>query len=1061
MEYSSASNFASSASVNISASPRQLTIGALSNGTSYYFRVLARNAFGSGSYSSSSGAVMPVTSPGIPSNLQATESDGALALSWTATSTGGSAIIDYTVQYSTSSVFATYQSAIVTGGSTSTSLTGLTNGTSYYFKVKARNSLGSGANSSASSEYVPRASRSLSIDASSYSATYVMTATPPTITATASAGSGVKSFLTSTAPVCTVGSLSGVVTFVSAGTCSISASIAQSGAYLAADSSPISFTIGVGTQTVSWSPTTAVLTTQSPLTPSVAATSSGDGAISYAVTSAGTTGCSVNASSGVLTYSAAGSCVVRATAAATARYGQATTDVTFVVSKVTPTLTSMSNIAKSDSDPSFTPSAPSASYGGTSVPGTLSYSSATTSVATVESATGAVAIVGVGTSVITASFTPTNTSVYNVTTGTYTVSVTDQTAPTVSVSRSGSGTLLVGQTASLTFTLSESSTNFVVGDVTVSGGLLSSLSGSGVSYTATFTPTSSSSGAASVSVGSGVLTDAAGNGNTASSVLSISYDTSAPTVSTLSVSSNSGSDSTYATGDVISVTVNFSEAVTVTGVPRLLISGLSTKYLTYSSGSGTSSLTFSYTVVTGDSASSGIGVASNALALNGGSLTDTSGNSAVVTHTAIAVSASHKVDAAPPTATLTTATASESGSVVVRSTEAGTIYLANSTISVSSLSSITSSNGNLWNSLSVAASTSTNLLVSGLLEGTYKAYAVDSVGNLSAASSGTVTIDSTPPTVVLTASSSTSASATITFAVTGNEAITCSTLSTGNGVDFVLTNISAISSIDQSSSTVCAINATSTAVQGGPTVESSIAPADTFSVTDTAGNAQTNLTVTSNAVNVTIPKTCANGGVCSLGQIGPGGGVVFYVSAAGFACGTDLLSTCNYLELARRDWCGGDAGDCQGTPWAPAENASTSVASANSTAIGTGLKNTDAIVNQNGICSSVTSCSYAAGRARAFVGNGRTDWYLPSKDELVQIYEGAGGIGSYWNTGRAPFGYALEMQNDRYWSSSENSSTLAWIVNNPKNGSRTVYGAAKTYTDRARVRAIRAFAPNP
>jgi hypothetical protein len=83
---------------------------------------------------------------------------------------------------------------------------------------------------------------------------------------------------------------------------------------------------------VSWSPTTAVLTTQSPLTPSASATTSGDGAISYSVTSAGATGCSVDSASGVLTYTAAGSCVVRATAAPTARYSQATTDVTFVVS---------------------------------------------------------------------------------------------------------------------------------------------------------------------------------------------------------------------------------------------------------------------------------------------------------------------------------------------------------------------------------------------------------------------------------------------------------------------------------------------------------------------------------------------------------------------------------------------------------------------------------------------------------------------------------------------------------------------------------------------------------
>ena len=43
----------------------------------------------------------------------------------------------------------------------------------------------------------------------------------------------------------------------------------------------------------------------------------------------------------------------------------------------------------------------------------------------------------------------------------------------------------------LTFTSSEATTNFVVGDITVSGGTLGSFSGSGTTYTATFTPSES------------------------------------------------------------------------------------------------------------------------------------------------------------------------------------------------------------------------------------------------------------------------------------------------------------------------------------------------------------------------------------------------------------------------------------------------------------------------------------------------------------------------------------------------------------------------------------------
>ena len=46
-------------------------------------------------------------------------------------------------------------------------------------------------------------------------------------------------------------------------------------------------------------------------------------------------------------------------------------------------------------------------------------------------------------------------------------------------------------------------------------------------------------------------------------------DTTAPTVSSLSITSDPGSDNTYGTGDTIRITVTFSEDVTVTGTPQL------------------------------------------------------------------------------------------------------------------------------------------------------------------------------------------------------------------------------------------------------------------------------------------------------------------------------------------------------------------------------------------------------------------------------------------------------------------------------------------------------------
>ena len=88
----------------------------------------------------------------------------------------------------------------------------------------------------------------------------------------------------------------------------------------------------------------------------------------------------------------------------------------------------------------------------------------------------------------------------------------DTTPPTIAVS-SSTASLKAGETATITFTLSESSTDFVAGDVAVSGGTLSNFTGSGTSYTATFTPTADSTTTGTVSVASNKFSDAAGNAN--------------------------------------------------------------------------------------------------------------------------------------------------------------------------------------------------------------------------------------------------------------------------------------------------------------------------------------------------------------------------------------------------------------------------------------------------------------------------------------------------------------------------------------------------------------------
>jgi hypothetical protein len=206
----------------------------------------------------------------------------------------------------------------------------------------------------------------------------------------------------------------------------------------------------------------------------------------------------------------------------------------------------------------------------------------------------------------------------------------DTTVPTVSSIVASSSTLKSGQASTLTITLSESSTNFIVDDITVSGGTLSTFAGSGSSYTVVFTPTANTqSGSGSVSIASGAFTDSAGNTNTASSATSITYDTQVPTVSNVTSSSTNG---TFSIGDSVSIQVTFTEAVTVSGAPRLTLeTGSTDRAVDYVSGSGTSTLTFTYTVQAGDSSTDLDYVSTSSLALNGGSIVDAATNTATLT----------------------------------------------------------------------------------------------------------------------------------------------------------------------------------------------------------------------------------------------------------------------------------------------------------------------------------------------------------------------------------------------------------------------------------------------
>jgi hypothetical protein len=110
----------------------------------------------------------------------------------------------------------------------------------------------------------------------------------------------------------------------------------------------------------------------------------------------------------------------------------------------------------------------------------------------------------------------------------------------------------------------------------------------------------------------------------------------------------------------------------------------------------------------------------------------------------------------------------------------------------------------------------------------------------------------------------------------------------------------------------------------------------------------------------------------------------------------------------------------------------TLISGADGTAIGTGNQNTIDIMN---------GCATAGIAARLcgdLVLGGYSDWYLPSKDELYQLYINRVAIG----------GFAIDF----YWSSTESDNGSAW-VQFFLNGFQSGYGKGFDYS----VRAVRAF----
>ena len=223
----------------------------------------------------------------------------------------------------------------------------------------------------------------------------------------------------------------------------------------------------------------------------------------------------------------------------------------------------------------------------------------------------------------------------------------DTTAPTVSsiaisgsgIDAGGSGDLNTGHVVTLTLTMSEVIT--VAGGVPTlslnSGGTASYTGGSG-SNTLTFSYTvgagedSSDLAVTSFNLNGAMVGDAAGNNaNIAGAITNppgvLQIDTTAPTVPSVAATGSgidAGGNGDLNAGHVVTLTLSTSEVVTVAGgVPTLSLNSGGTA--SYTGGSGSNTLTFSYTVGAGEDTSD---LAVTSFNLNGATVSDAAGNSA-------------------------------------------------------------------------------------------------------------------------------------------------------------------------------------------------------------------------------------------------------------------------------------------------------------------------------------------------------------------------------------------------------------------------------------------------
>jgi hypothetical protein len=141
--------------------------------------------YSNGAFNSLQAWIIPPVAPPAPTSLTSpSQSSGSVYLTWTAPANdGGSAITDYAIQYSSNSGSTWTNVSRSASTALNASVSGLTNGTSYQFRVAGVNSVGTGSYSSTTAA-TPTAGNSLTASGWSGAGTSASKLSPPASPAT-------------------------------------------------------------------------------------------------------------------------------------------------------------------------------------------------------------------------------------------------------------------------------------------------------------------------------------------------------------------------------------------------------------------------------------------------------------------------------------------------------------------------------------------------------------------------------------------------------------------------------------------------------------------------------------------------------------------------------------------------------------------------------------------------------------------------------------------------------------------------------------------------------------